>query len=254
MPSQIALQLYTVRDYTKTPDDLARTLARAKKIGYDAVQVSAIGPIEPQRLADLLKNEGLTCCATHTPLDKIKADPKAVIAEHKLWGCEYVAIGGAGWKDATTATWTAFIDEYNGLARQFAASGVSLGYHNHSHELVKYDGTTVLQRMLDGFDPSIWFEIDVYWIAQGGGDPAAWVEKVGGRIPCVHLKDMGAQPNAVQQMREVGEGNLNWPRILDACRAAGVKWYIIEQDNCNGADPFECAERSLKNVKAMGLA
>ena len=64
---------------------------------------------------------------------------------------------------------------------------------------------------------------------------------------------MGAMPGSVQQMREVGEGNLNWPRILDACRAAGVKWYVIEQDDCNGLDPFACAERSLQNVKAMGL-
>jgi hypothetical protein len=33
-----------------------------------------------------------------------------------------------------------------------------------------------------------------------------------------------------------------------------VKWYLVEQDNCNGLDPFDCVERSLKNLKAMGLA
>ena len=42
MPSVIALQGYTLREYAKTPQDIAHTLARVKKIGYDALQVSGI--------------------------------------------------------------------------------------------------------------------------------------------------------------------------------------------------------------------
>ena len=95
-------------------------------------------------------------------------------------------------------------------------------------------------------------EIDTYWITHGGGDPAAWIEKCAGRIPCVHLKDMGMAADGKQQMREIGEGNLNWPRFLESWKTAGVRWHIIEQDDCNGADPFECVERSLKNLQAMG--
>jgi sugar phosphate isomerase/epimerase len=51
----------------------------------------------------------------------------------------------------------------------------------------------------------------------------------------------------------VGEGNLNWPAILRACRQAGVEWHIIEQDICQ-RDPFESLEISLRNVKRMSLA
>ena len=56
-------------------------------------------------------------------------------------------------------------------------------------------------------------EIDTYWIQHGGGDPAAWIEKVAGRIPCVHLKDMAMGADGQQLMAEVGEGNLNWAAI-----------------------------------------
>ena len=249
MPIDIALQLYTLRDFTKTPADIAKTFARVKKIGYDAVQCSALGPIEPAELAKILKNEGLTCAATHQSLDQLKDTQKA-IENHKLWGCHYTAVGGF-W-DGTGAAWDGFIQTYNQIAAKFAGSGLSIGYHNHAHEFVRHEGKSALQRLVDGLTKDVWFEIDTYWIAYGGADPAAWIEKVTGRVPCVHFKDLGMRDGKTHQMREVGEGNLNWPRILQACKAAGVKWYIIEQDDCNGVDPFECVERSLKNLQAMG--
>lgn len=55
-----------------------------------------------------------------------------------------------------------------------------------------------------------------------------------------------------QVMAEVGEGNLNWPGILAACKEAGVKWYCVEQDKCQ-RDPFESLAISLRNLKEMGL-
>jgi sugar phosphate isomerase/epimerase len=60
-------------------------------------------------------------------------------------------------------------------------------------------------------------------------------------------------PDRKQIMEAVGEGNLNFPGILEAAKKAGTKWYIVEQDNCNGKDPFECLSRSLKNLKQLGL-
>ena len=77
------------------------------------------------------------------------------------------------------------------------------------------------------------------------------IRKLKGRMPLVHLKDMVMRGHE-QLMAEVGEGNLNWPAILDACREAGVVWYIVEQDTCQ-RDPFESLAISLSNLKAMGL-
>src|SRR6476659_7342639 len=99
MPTQIAAQMYTLREFTKTPADIAKTLSRVKKLGYDAVQLSALGPIDPKELANILNNEGLVCCATHISLDRMKNDTAAVIEDHKLWRCEYTAIGGFFPKD-----------------------------------------------------------------------------------------------------------------------------------------------------------
>ena len=98
-------------------------------------------------------------------------------------------------------------------------------------------------------------ELDTYWVQHGGADPAAWIRRLKGRMPVVHLKDMTVSAegwNVKQLMAEVGEGNLNWPAILDACHAAGVRWYAVEQDICP-RDPFESLKISYENLRKMGL-
>ncbi|HEV7301778.1 MAG TPA: sugar phosphate isomerase/epimerase [Tepidisphaeraceae bacterium] len=254
MASTLAVQMYTLREFTKTPADIASTLARVKKMGYNAVQLSALGPIDPAELAKILKNEGLAVAATHTGMDRMRDQTQAVIDEHKMWGCELTAIGGFWPKDEWSAeTWSTFIREYSDIARKFAGSGVSIGYHNHHHEFRKAGDKVALRRVLEESDPSVWMEIDTYWVTAGGGDPAKWIRDCKGRIPAIHLKDMGVNAENKAFMMEVGEGNLNWPAIIDACKAAGVKWHIVEQDTCY-RDPFESLEISLRNLKALGLS
>ena len=250
---KLAAQLYTLREFTQTPADIAKTLKRVREMGFTAVQASAMGPIEPKEFANILKDEGLACCATHVSVDRMRDNAKAVIDEHHLWGCKYTALGGYWPKDPTAAEWIAFAKNYNEIAKNFVGSGLRIGYHNHNHEFAKFDGKTAMAILFDTLTPDIFFEIDTYWVTAGGGDPAAWIRKVAGRIPCVHLKDMGIRVPKEQYMMEVGEGNLDWPGILSACKSADVEWYIVEQDTCY-RDPFESLKISYKNLSAMGLS
>jgi sugar phosphate isomerase/epimerase len=247
----IAAQLYTLRDFTKTPADIASTLKRVKQIGYDGVQLSALGPIDPRELKKILDNEGLTVTATHTPLDRMEKEPQRVIEDHQIWNCNYTALGGFFPKEAVTQDWINFATRMNNIVQQYDASPLRVGYHNHSHELARFDGRSGLDIFLEHFSKNIWMEIDTYWIAHGGGDPAAWIRKVSGRIPCVHLKDMGIKLDRTQFMAEVGEGNLNWPEILRACKDAQVEHLLVEQDICY-RDPFQSLAISLKNLKEWG--
>ena len=54
-------------------------------------------------------------------------------------------------------------------------------------------------------------------------------------------------------MAAIGDGNMNYPEILRACRGAGVKFAYVEQDNCYDEDPFECLRRSYEYLKSFGL-
>ncbi len=258
--SVIGAQIYTIRDHTQTAQDLARSCKRLREDGYEAVQLSAQGPIPVEQIAQILRDEGLTCAATHMSLDEME-DAQACGAFHAALDCKYPAVGG--FRGDSRDAWNGFADRFNHIAQGLAGHGLRVGYHNHSHELAPVDaaptgeGCTVLDLLIERLDPSIWFEIDTYWIAHGGGDPAAWLDKVAasgpGRLPCVHVKDMAITSQREHQYCEVGSGNLNWPAILDACRRADVEWYLVERDE-GEMDPFESLKISLDQMRAMGLS
>ncbi|GAB4564443.1 MAG: sugar phosphate isomerase/epimerase [Anaerolineae bacterium] len=251
----LAAQLYTVRAFTQTPEGFAETLRKVREIGYRAVQISAIGPIDPHEVKALLDREGLTVCITHISYDRLKNDLPAVIEEHRLWNCPNVAIGSMPqvFREMGEEGFHRFAQEANEIGRQLYEAGLTFSYHNHSFEFERFSGRTGLEILFEETDPRyVRAEIDTYWVQHGGGDPAAWIRRMKGRMPVVHLKDMTIQGRQ-QIMAEVGEGNLNWPAILEACREAGVEWYAVEQDVCQ-RDPFESLAISYRNLVAMGLS
>lgn len=261
MATQIGAQMYTVRDFCKTPADIAKTCKRLKDIGFGAVQASALGPIDPAELRKILDDNGLVCAATHRGLDQLK-DVEKVVAEHQALGCELTALGAFHAPNHSKAEWVQFAKDFSALARPLAAKGLMIGYHNHSHEFSPFglaDAPATIspkevpmQVLLDHLEQPAWFEIDVYWVQHGGADPAEWIQKCKGRLPAIHLKDMTISSKREPRMCEVGLGNLNWKRVLDATKAAGVKWYLIERDT-GDLDPFESLKISYENVRNMGL-
>lgn len=255
--TQIAAQMYTIRDFCKTPADIAKSCEKLAKIGYQAVQASALGPIEATDLRKILDDNGMRCIATHQSVDQLRDTQKAV-DYHKTLDCPFTAIGGFGWNDDGEDGWRAFIKDFNTIGPKLAEHGLQVGYHNHSHEFAPFGGAKLnpnnpIKLLLKELDPSITMELDTYWVAHGGGDPAAWIRQWAGRIPTVHVKDMTVTPKREHLMCEVGSGNLNWPAILDACRDAGTQWYIVERDS-GTLDPFESLKVSLENLKTMGLS
>ena len=252
--SIIAAQLYTVREFTKTAEAVAETFQKIREIGYEAVQVSAFGPVDPKDVKQMLDDNGLVCCITHISYDRLKNDLPAVIEEHNLWNCRHVAIGSMPkqFRDGVEGI-RRFAAEANEIGRQLAEANLTFSYHNHSFEFARAGETTMMDVLFNETDPRyVKAELDTYWVQHGGADPAAWIRRMKDRMPVIHLKDMTIQDHNTQVMAEVGEGNLNWPAILDACKEANVEWYAIEQDICQ-RDPFESLAISFRNLRAMGV-
>ena len=78
---RLGAQLYTLREFCKTIPDIVQTLKKVRKIGYTAVQVSGIGPVDPLELAKALQDEGLTVAGTHMGWDRFLKETDAVIAK-----------------------------------------------------------------------------------------------------------------------------------------------------------------------------
>lgn len=248
--SQIALQLYTVRDFTKTPADIATTLRKVREIGYEAVQVSATGPISEAELLSICQGEGLTICATHEGGDKILNEPQAVVDRLGKLNCSYTAYpypAGVDFSDPTHVE--KLVKGLNAAGKVLRAAGQTLLYHNHAHEFIRVNGKTILQHIYDETDPqNLGAELDTYWVQYGGANPVEWCRNLAGRSPVLHCKDYAVLSPDKPVFAEVGHGNLDWKGIISAAESGGCEWFVVEQDVCPG-DPFVSAQKSFEFLK-----
>jgi sugar phosphate isomerase/epimerase len=249
----LGAQLYTLRDFAKTPDMLAQTLARVADIGYTTVQVSGTCEYESEWLDEKLKENGLKCALTHFNAGKIKENTEETVAFHNVFGCKNIGVGSVPGGLKNDDDYNRFVSEFLPVSKKIASLGSSFMIHNHFYEFVRSgDGKLYIDKMAEDFAPEeLGFIIDTYWVQYSGGDPAYWIRKLAGRVKCIHLKDM--EYTDTQRMAAVGSGNMNFNSILSACAVAGSEYLIVEQDECYGADPFECLRKSYKYLNSLGL-
>lgn len=255
----VSAQLYTLRDFLKTPDDIVKTMKRVKKIGYDAAQISGVGPIEATELAKIMNDAGVKPIGAHVALAAFREDVSKVIADCKDWGISYAAIPWLPRLDYKTLTdWKKLFREFERYAKLCAKEGITVQYHNHMFEFEKFGvkrgtgGKTVLEMLYESTE-TLQAELDVGWIVRGGQDPIAWIKRVKGRMDQVHLKDWGVLDDK-PVWRALGEGGIDWVPVIKACKTIGTTHFIVEQDDWPLTnDPFRSLEISRQYLLAQGL-
>jgi len=239
----VGIQLYTVRQECK--EDFVGTLTALAEMGYDGVEFAwNYGGMSPAELADLLVELRLRPCGLHAPKDQVAAPDSDAYAYARGLGCPFISTSLAG---DVEKDWPAAIALVQRAGRAAAQCGIQFTYHNHAQEFQKLGGQYALDVLYARTDPQqVQAELDTHWIARGGLDPAAYIRKYAGRMPQLHLKDIG--PN--QEFTEIGAGVLDLPGILAAARDAGAQWIIYEQDRCEGP-PLESARVSITNLRKV---
>lgn len=250
----IGAQLYTVRQFTKTLEDFAETLKKVADIGYTTVQVSGTCAFEADWLRDRLSETGLSCVITHTNPTAILEETEKVCRDHDVFGCRNIGIGIMPGAQATDGRYEQFVENYLPAAKKMQECGHKLFYHNHALEFERSaDGRVFMERFLEDFSPELLgITFDTYWAQFAGADPAAWIERLKGRVECIHLKDLAVVGNT-QRMAPVGGGNMNFDRILAAAEKASAEYLLVEQDDCYGEDPFDCLKKSYQYLTSVGL-
>jgi sugar phosphate isomerase/epimerase len=245
---QIALQLYTLRRLSAV--DLAGTLEAVAAAGYRAVELAGLPDIDPPELRRMLDANGLRPVASHEGIERLRADAGAVAGRMAELACPRVIVPWMPEPDrATAADVRRFAAELGDHARRFALDGIALGYHNHDFEFTVLDGATIWEALLAGLPPEVELELDVYWAAVGGRDPVSEIGAIADRVRLLHMKDRAAGPTPSDA--PVGEGSLPFPAIVEAARAAGVEWYVVEQDE--PADPLSNIATSLRYLESLAL-
>lgn len=257
MFQNLGLQLYTVRDYLQDPEFADLTFRRLRELGYAEAQTAGFAPFDPVLFSELLKKNGIRIVGTHYNYRKIIDEPEETIALHRMWGTNNIGLGMMP-PDARASLdgLKKFIRDFNGAAELYAKEGFRLTYHNHNFEFERVDGyRTRMEILAEEFDPkNISFVLDTCWVAAGGGDVRAWMERLAGRIDILHLKDYSVnlsdgsyRPRVC--LAEVGYGNLDWNGILETAEKIGVKHYVVEQDENFTRTPFESLRMSAEFLK-----
>ena len=248
---QVALQLYTLRDFLKTPAEIAASLKKVRAIGYEAVQASGLGPIDENELLNILDSEGLTLCATHEPAQTILEEPERVAERLDKLNCPLTAYPFPHGIDfGSSRSVNTLIAKLDRAGEVLHRAGKTLAYHNHQHEFRKLDGRVILDLIYEKTDPRyLQGEVDTYWVQYGGGDPVAYCTKLAGRLPIIHLKDYAVDADSRPTFAPIGAGNLNFAAITQAAEASGCEWFVVEQDTCAGS-PFDSVRESFEYVSA----
>jgi sugar phosphate isomerase/epimerase len=247
----VALQVYTIREHLKDRAGFTDAMQKVSEIGYRNVELAGVGDVSLEDQRKVCDDNGLSIVATHTGYGEYKDNLSGVVDKHKLLGAPFAGIGGLPGDLRNGEGYKQAADEMTAWAETLGEAGLRFVYHNHDQEFQKYDGTLAMDVIFSDANPNVCSELDLYWVQHGGANPVSWIKKLAGRVPLIHAKDyaiIDKQPT----FAEVGEGNLEWPAIIDAAKEAGSEWFIVEEDRCT-RPCMEAIAISFRNMQAMGL-
>ena len=245
MSSQpLSVQLWTVRESLEA--DPAATFARLAEIGFRYVEpFDFVDRVD--LLADLLPEYGITPSSAHANMMDRDIVPVFQAAQ-KLGVTTLIEpyVDPARWEDSDSVV--AMARELNRVARIAADLGITVGYHNHQFELTNsVDGTSALEAFADNLDPNVVLEVDTYWAAVGGVDPAGLLQRLGDRVRFIHVKDGDASLDTMKQL-PAGAGVIP---VLDVLAAAPQAVRVVEFDDYAG-DIFDGIAQSVAYLTANG--
>lgn len=246
----LGVQLFTVRK--EAEQNLPHVLEQIRRIGYQEVETYAgIYTFSADALRHMIVDAGLRVPSGHFNYDDLETR------------FEYATELGLEWMVCSMippTMWGSFAG-FHAAAKQFNAwgklakeRGMRFAFHNHDYEFrplpsqgLSAAGTGVTEKtgydvLMQETDPElVFFEVDVYWAAQGGHDPVTLMRLLGNRLKMLHLKDRAAGFPITYDMdadsghfEPVGKGALDWKAILAEGERLGVEHYFVEQDQSKG--------------------
>lgn len=258
------MTLYTVRN--EMGKDPKNTLKQVADLGYKYIEAvdykdGKFYGMTPEEFKSYLKSLGLQPISVHMGsmtldnADKLIADVKA--AGFKYFIAPVPPMGMFKFDPKTRTlgmegTVEKLADILNIIAQKAHAAGLEFLYHNHDFELKpNIDGVVVLDYLLEHLDPKyVNFQMDLYWVTKAGADPVAYFQRYPGRFKIWHVKDMDSQ----ERFAPVGQGKIDFKRILANKKLSGMKYYIVEQDQTfDGLQPLDAIKISKEGLKKFGF-
>jgi sugar phosphate isomerase/epimerase len=214
---RLAAQLYTVRH--ALDDDFDGTLAALAEAGVVEVEIAGLHGRSAAAMRAALDAAGLGACSAHISLDAFDGAAEAAAA----LGAPTVVVP---WVEApeTAEEADATVERIVAASELAAEAELGFAYHNHDFEF----RTGLWDRLVAAELPH---ELDVGWAMAAGRDPVTLLGELAGRCPLVHAKDMRRRADGSWEDVIAGDGEADWPAVVEAAKAAGATHLIVELDN-----------------------
>lgn len=252
----LGVEAYTFRK--SFPVDAARTLDTIKMMGFKEIE-GASTSIPPGDFKKLCDERGIRISSIGVAYEQLISSPDSVAMRAKILGAEYVM---CAWIPHDKGVFTIeqakkAVADFNRAGKYLAEQGLVFCYHAHGYEFQPYENGNLLDYVIAHTDPKyVSFEMDIFWIQFGGGDPVSLLKKYGNRWKLLHLKDMRKGTprdltglSAPENDVPLGTGEIDIPNILKQAKKIGIEHYYIEDESNHVAEQVPESIRYLKGLQ-----
>jgi len=230
----LGIQLWTVKD--EAAKDLEGTLRKVYAAGFREIEFAGFYDKPATEVGKLMKDIGFSLVSMHANGNDIAKKGDQIVADAKSLGLRYVVCSSPGTPPEKTGDlrdWKWNADLFDKFGKQVKDAGMTFGYHNHSHEFKKYGDTTAFDYLWANTDPAlVKIELDVGWVVVAEQDPVAILNKYKDRVIALHVKDVAKRESPDKEPASValGEGVIDWKKVIGTAKANGTKGYFYEQE------------------------
>ena len=254
--NKIGVQMYTYRN--SYANGMAAVLDSIKSLGITEVEGPNPKNVTPEEFKKMLADRNITMPSIGADYSAITKDPESIIKTAKFFDSKYVMVA---WiphsKTFTIDDAKKAVDDFNRVGKILKEAGLTLCYHDHGYEFGPYGDGTLFDYIAQKTDPKyLSFEMDIMWTFHGGADPAKLLYKYKGRWKMAHLKDIRkgiandlTGGTDTHNDVAVSTGQINYPEVLKAAKAVGIKHYFIEDESPDHATQIPVTIGYLKSVK-----
>jgi sugar phosphate isomerase/epimerase len=258
------LALYTVRDDMGA--NAKATLQAVADAGYKNIEAAgykdgAYYGMSPTEFKAYVKQIKLKPISTHQS-DITLDNMNKMFLDAKAAGFKYfvVPIPPMGWfnydNETHTMSMTCSVEELaevlDEMGENARKAGLKLLYHNHDFEFKKdANGIVPIDYLLENCNPKyVNFQMDLFWVTKSGADPIAYFKKYPKRFKIWHVKDMDEQG----RFAPVGNGSIDFTKILTQKKLSGMKYYMVEQDQTfDDMQPLDAIKISHDGIQKVGF-
>ncbi len=234
---EVALQLYSLRNEMKI--DPVKYHQLISEWGISALEGGGGYGMSDDAYAKLLADNNLSVIGVGADYNQLTKDLQPIIDQAKKYDAKYVTCYWIPHTDGPISIEEIKIATalFNAVGEELKKEGITFLYHPHGYEFAKNGKGVTFDYMLKNAK-NFAFNMDVFWVKMGGGDPLKIMKKYPGKFPVLHLKDRkNGTPGSkdghgdVETNVVLGTGDIDIAGLIKESKKQGTEYLSIEDES-----------------------